>query len=185
MNGMVHGYNFFHARDRNRDVAMSVMCDQLTLGGITLYIELCYGLCLCISRNLSLAYHAPISCCMALNRLDCNRNIQPLMDRAEELSRPSTQQDPSNNITRLWWIEHKQDCLQQPAGADDRVGTIRVQLSGVQQQHATSLSAKKSIHPQPVLMKWDIAVGEAAFYEVNRLTRFHKRGPFDMAHVLV
>ncbi|ELU02384.1 hypothetical protein CAPTEDRAFT_205936 [Capitella teleta] len=45
--------------------------------------------------------------------------------------------------TRLWWIEHKQDCLQQSAGADDRVGTIRVQLLGVQQQHA-SLSAKKS-----------------------------------------
>jgi hypothetical protein len=40
---------------------------------------------------------------------------------------------------RLWWIEHKQDCLQQPAGADDRVGTIRVQLLGVQQQHAVSI----------------------------------------------
>ncbi|ELT88569.1 hypothetical protein CAPTEDRAFT_185012 [Capitella teleta] len=39
---------------------------------------------------------------------------------------------------------------------------------------------KKSIHPQPVFMKWDIAVGEAAFYETHRLTRFHKRGPFDM-----
>ncbi|ELU17884.1 hypothetical protein CAPTEDRAFT_190820 [Capitella teleta] len=85
---------------------------------------------------------------------------------------------------RLWWIEHKQDCLQQPAGADDRVGTIRVQLSGIQQQHA-SHHAQKSIHPQPVLMKWDIAVGEAAFYEVHRLTRFHKRGPFDMTHVIV
>ncbi|ELU17780.1 hypothetical protein CAPTEDRAFT_212138 [Capitella teleta] len=34
-------------------------------------------------------------------------------------------------------IEHKQDCLQQPAGADDRVGTIRVQLLGVHQQHAS------------------------------------------------
>ncbi|ELT89187.1 hypothetical protein CAPTEDRAFT_212260 [Capitella teleta] len=34
---------------------------------------------------------------------------------------------------------------------------------------------KKSIHPQPVLMKWDFAVGEAAFYEIHRLTRFHKR----------
>ncbi|ELU12696.1 hypothetical protein CAPTEDRAFT_208467 [Capitella teleta] len=44
---------------------------------------------------------------------------------------------------------------------------------------------KKSIHPQPVLMKWDIAVGEAAFYEVHRLTRFHKRGPFDVTHVIV
>ncbi|ELU05630.1 hypothetical protein CAPTEDRAFT_217476 [Capitella teleta] len=33
---------------------------------------------------------------------------------------------------------------------------------------------KKSIHPKPVLMKWDIVVGEAAFYEVHRLTRFHK-----------
>ncbi|ELU09339.1 hypothetical protein CAPTEDRAFT_198946 [Capitella teleta] len=33
---------------------------------------------------------------------------------------------------------------------------------------------KKSIHPQPVLMKWDIAVREAAFYEVHGLTRFHK-----------
>ncbi|ELU14249.1 hypothetical protein CAPTEDRAFT_191658 [Capitella teleta] len=44
---------------------------------------------------------------------------------------------------------------------------------------------KKSIHPQPVLMKWDIAVGEAAFYEFHRLTRFHKRGPFDMTHVIV
>ncbi|ELT92748.1 hypothetical protein CAPTEDRAFT_213722 [Capitella teleta] len=43
----------------------------------------------------------------------------------------------------------------------------------------------KSIHPQPVLMKWDIAVGEAAFYEVHRLTRFHKRGPFDMTHIIV
>ncbi|ELT92018.1 hypothetical protein CAPTEDRAFT_209341 [Capitella teleta] len=41
----------------------------------------------------------------------------------------------------LWWMEHKQDCLQQPAGADNCVGTIRGQLSGVQQQHA-SLSAK-------------------------------------------
>ncbi|ELU01940.1 hypothetical protein CAPTEDRAFT_204280 [Capitella teleta] len=46
---------------------------------------------------------------------------------------------------------------------------------------------KKSIHPQPVLMKWewDIAAGEVAFYEVHRLTRFHKRGPFDMIHVIV
>ncbi|ELU13225.1 hypothetical protein CAPTEDRAFT_187900 [Capitella teleta] len=43
---------------------------------------------------------------------------------------------------------------------------------------------KKSVHPQPVLVKWDIAVGEAAFYEVRRLTRFHKRGPFDMTHVI-
>ncbi|ELU02385.1 hypothetical protein CAPTEDRAFT_205937 [Capitella teleta] len=40
---------------------------------------------------------------------------------------------------------------------------------------------KKSIYPQPVLMKSDIAVGEAAFYESHRLTRFHKRGPFDTA----
>ncbi|ELT96551.1 hypothetical protein CAPTEDRAFT_211708 [Capitella teleta] len=38
--------------------------------------------------------------------------------------------------------QHKQDCLQQSAGADDRVGTIRVQLLGIQQQQA-SLSAKK------------------------------------------
>ncbi|ELU16036.1 hypothetical protein CAPTEDRAFT_206812 [Capitella teleta] len=44
---------------------------------------------------------------------------------------------------------------------------------------------KKSIQSQPVLMKWDIAVREAAFYEVHRLTRFHKRGPFDMTHVTV
>ncbi|ELU18311.1 hypothetical protein CAPTEDRAFT_201228 [Capitella teleta] len=80
---------------------------------------------------------------------------------------------------QLWWIQHKQDCLQQPAGADDRVGTIRVQLLGAQQQHA-SLSAQKSIHSQPVLTKWDIAVGE-----VHRLRRFHKRGPFDMTHVIV
>ncbi|ELT88999.1 hypothetical protein CAPTEDRAFT_188710 [Capitella teleta] len=44
---------------------------------------------------------------------------------------------------------------------------------------------KKSIHPQPVLMKWDTAIGEAAFYKFHRLTRFHKRGPFDMTHVIV
>ncbi|ELT96327.1 hypothetical protein CAPTEDRAFT_189901 [Capitella teleta] len=75
--------------------------------------------------------------------------------------------------------------LQWPAGADDRVSTIRIQHLGVQQQHA-SLSAKKmTIYPKPVLMKWDIAVGEAAFYEAHRLTRFHKRGPFDMGHVIV
>ncbi|ELT94648.1 hypothetical protein CAPTEDRAFT_207491 [Capitella teleta] len=42
---------------------------------------------------------APISCCIALNRLECSRNMQPLVDRAEELGRPSTQQDPSNNTS--------------------------------------------------------------------------------------
>ncbi|ELU16841.1 hypothetical protein CAPTEDRAFT_201219 [Capitella teleta] len=45
--------------------------------------------------------------------------------------------------TRLLWIQHNQDCLQQPAGADDRVGTIRVQLLGVQQQHAEIVVAKQ------------------------------------------
>ncbi|ELT94852.1 hypothetical protein CAPTEDRAFT_205351 [Capitella teleta] len=50
--------------------------------------------------------------------------------------------DERDYQARLWRIKHKQDCLQQPAGADDRVGTIRVQLLGVQQQHA-SLSVKK------------------------------------------
>ncbi|ELU03586.1 hypothetical protein CAPTEDRAFT_186138 [Capitella teleta] len=55
---------------------------------------------------------------------------------------------------------------------------------GVQQQHAL-LSAKKSIHAKPVLIKWDIAVGEVAFYKAHRLRRFHKRGPLDMAHVIV
>ncbi|ELU04718.1 hypothetical protein CAPTEDRAFT_198173 [Capitella teleta] len=44
---------------------------------------------------------------------------------------------------------------------------------------------KMSIYPQPFLMKWDIVVEKAAFYEAHRLTRFHKRGPFDMAHVTV
>ncbi|ELU12477.1 hypothetical protein CAPTEDRAFT_211470 [Capitella teleta] len=44
---------------------------------------------------------------------------------------------------------------------------------------------KKSIHPLPVLMKWDIAVREAAFYEAHRLTRFHKQGPFNIARVIV
>jgi hypothetical protein len=43
--------------------------------------------------------HAPISCCIALNRLECSRNIQPLKNRAEELARPSTQQDLSNNVS--------------------------------------------------------------------------------------
>ncbi|ELU04953.1 hypothetical protein CAPTEDRAFT_184957 [Capitella teleta] len=42
--------------------------------------------------------HAAISCCIALNRLECSRNIQPLMDIAEKLGRPSTQQDPLNNV---------------------------------------------------------------------------------------
>jgi hypothetical protein len=36
-------------------------------------------------------------------------------------------------------MEYKQDCLQQLAGADDRIGTIRVQLLGVQKQHAVSI----------------------------------------------
>ncbi|ELU05201.1 hypothetical protein CAPTEDRAFT_211613 [Capitella teleta] len=43
--------------------------------------------------------HVPISCCIALNRLECSRNIQPLKNRAEELARPSTQQDLSNNVS--------------------------------------------------------------------------------------
>ncbi|ELU02668.1 hypothetical protein CAPTEDRAFT_199641 [Capitella teleta] len=88
-------------------------------------------------------------------------------------------------LARLWWIKYKQDCLQQPAGADDCVETIRVQFLGIQQQHASLSAKKKSSHPQPVRMKWDIAVREAAFYEVHRLTRFHKRGHFDMTHVIV
>jgi hypothetical protein len=36
--------------------------------------------------------HAPVSCCIALNKLECSRNTQPLMDRAEKLGKPSTQQ---------------------------------------------------------------------------------------------
>ncbi|ELT98751.1 hypothetical protein CAPTEDRAFT_204360 [Capitella teleta] len=43
--------------------------------------------------------HVQSSCCIALNRLERSRNMQPLVDRAEELGRPSTQQDPSNNVS--------------------------------------------------------------------------------------
>ncbi|ELT88170.1 hypothetical protein CAPTEDRAFT_216959 [Capitella teleta] len=75
---------------------------------------------------------------------------------------------PQDYQARLWWIEHTHKTV---CNSLLELMTVSAQLGFNSWGFNNSMHRKKSIHPQPVLMKWDIAVREAAFYEVHRLKR--------------